>query len=249
MIEIINHKLYEIEEKYNVKVLYACETGSRAWGFPSPDSDYDVRFVFAFKDYLTINEPRDVIEFQVDETWDITGWDLKKSLRLFRGTNSAMLERLNSPIVYKEISGFRTKLLKETPQYFAPKAAMHHYLSMTHNIFTQDLQSESVRLKKYFYAIRTSLAALWIAHNQSVPPMTLGELRVNLPQNLAPIIDEMISLKMRSNEKTLVAKYVDVHDFIQKSIDFCTSVAPTLRVNRDSDDATLNQLFKEFIPQ
>ena len=79
--------------------------------------------------------------------------------------------------------------------------------------------------------------------------MTLGELRVNLPQNLAPIIDEMISLKMRSNEKTLVAKYVDVHDFIQKSINFCTSVAPTFRVNRDTDDATLNQLFKEFIPQ
>jgi hypothetical protein len=77
MIHTILQKLSEIESKYNVTVFYACETGSRAWGFPSPDSDYDVRFVFAFKDYLTIDDPRDVIEFQVDETWDITGWDLK----------------------------------------------------------------------------------------------------------------------------------------------------------------------------
>ncbi len=120
----ILQKLNEVEEKYDVKILYACETGSRAWGFPSPDSDYDVRFVFAFKDYMTIDEPRDVIEFQVDETWDITGWDLRKSLRLFRSTNSAMIERLNSPIIYKETGSFREQLKALMPQYYAPKAGI-----------------------------------------------------------------------------------------------------------------------------
>ena len=249
MLETILFKLNEIEEKYNVVVLYACETGSRAWGFPSPDSDYDVRFVFAFKDYLTVESPRDVIEFQVDETWDITGWDLKKSLQLFRGTNSAMLERLNSPIIYKEIDGFKGKLWDMTPQYFAPKAGMHHYLSMTNNIFTKDLQTDVVRLKKYFYALRTSLAALWIAQNQSVPPMTLGELRVNLPQKLASIMDEMIALKSVSNEKTEVQKNEELHDFIQKTMDYCAKVSPNLSVHLNYDNTVINQFFKEFIPK
>lgn len=99
----IKQKLLEIEEKENVKVLHAVESGSRAWGFASPDSDYDVRFIYVRRkeDYLRINEPRDVIEWQLDELLDINGWDLKKALIQFHRGNATLFEWTNSPIVYK----------------------------------------------------------------------------------------------------------------------------------------------------
>lgn len=75
--EVIQEKLREIELRENVKVLYAVESGSRAWGVASPDSDYDVRFIYVRnqKDYLRLDEVRDVIEWQLDEVLDINGWD------------------------------------------------------------------------------------------------------------------------------------------------------------------------------
>jgi uncharacterized protein len=244
--DIILQKLREIEVKYDVTVLYACETGSRAWGFPSPDSDYDVRFVYAFKDYMVINEPRDVIEYQVDETWDITGWELRKALRLFRNTNSAMIERLHSPIKYMEVNDFLSKIRTLTPQYYAPKAGMHHYLSMTRNLFEQDFQGETVRLKKLFYVVRTSLAALWIAKNQTAPPMTLGELRVNLPPHLDNVIDDLLVKKAISTEKFDVENNKEICDFVRNNIDFCQNIAPQLPENKQ-DVALLNHFFKTII--
>lgn len=101
--KVITEKLNEIEEKENVKILHAVESGSRAWGFASPDSDYDVRFIYVRKkeDYLTLCEKSDVIEWQLDETLDINGWDLKKALQLFHKSNATLFEWSNSPIVYR----------------------------------------------------------------------------------------------------------------------------------------------------
>jgi uncharacterized protein len=248
MTDIILQKLKDIESKYNVTIIYACETGSRAWGFPSPDSDYDVRFIYALKDYMTIAESRDVIEYQVDATWDITGWELRKALRLFRGTNSAMIERLCSPIIYSEIGDFHTQLINLAPQYYSPKAGMHHYLSMTRNIFDNDLQTETVRLKKYFYALRTSLAALWIAKNQTAPPMTLAELRVNMPHDLNPIVDDLLIQKSVSNEKSDVQKISILHDFIHQNIIHCQAITPQLK-DTQSDKTELDIFFKKILSQ
>lgn len=99
----IEEQLSEIEEKEHVTVLYAVESGSRAWGVESPDSDYDVRFIYVRqeKDYLSIREKRDVIEWQLDEVLDINGWDLKKTLLQFHKGNATLFEWANSPVVYK----------------------------------------------------------------------------------------------------------------------------------------------------
>ena len=104
MNKIIEQKLKEIEEKENVKIILAVESGSRAWGFASPDSDYDVRFIYVreTKEYLKLNEIRDVIEWQLDETLDISGWDIKKALKLLYKTNPTLFEWFSSPIVYKK---------------------------------------------------------------------------------------------------------------------------------------------------
>ncbi|MBS4161445.1 nucleotidyltransferase domain-containing protein, partial [Klebsiella pneumoniae] len=98
----INEELANIENMNHVKILFAVESGSRAWGFPSQDSDYDVRFIYVHqKDwYLSIDEKRDVIERPIHESLDISGWELTKALRLFRKSNPPLLEWLSSEMVY-----------------------------------------------------------------------------------------------------------------------------------------------------
>src|SRR5215471_9995733 len=117
MKDILN-MLQQIEREYSVKILYACETGSRAWGFPSPDSDYDIRFIYMHERdwYLSLNERKDTIEFMLNEELDITGWDLKKSLLLLKKSNAALIERFQSPVEYYATDGFKDafkSLIKE----------------------------------------------------------------------------------------------------------------------------------------
>jgi predicted nucleotidyltransferase len=108
--KLILEQLEQIEQEEQVTILYACESGSRAWGFPSQDSDYDVRFIYLHKPewYLSIYDKRDVIERPINNMLDINGWDLRKALNLFRKSNPPLLEWLQSPIQYKEIQCSRT---------------------------------------------------------------------------------------------------------------------------------------------
>ena len=129
--EIIN-KLKEIEKKERVKIIYAIESGSRAWGFESIDSDYDVRFIYVREkeDYLCLDEKSDVIELPIDKVFDISGWDIKKALKLLYKSNPSLLEWFASPIVYKEAK--EASYIREViPLYFSQKKLYHHYQKMT----------------------------------------------------------------------------------------------------------------------
>jgi len=132
MRERVLEELNRIERHHNVRILLAVESGSRAWGFASPDSDYDVRYIYAHdRDwYLSVFEHRDVIEEMLSDRLDINGWDLRKSLRLFSKCNLALNEWLGSPIIYSEAPGFRDRFVKMIPRYFNSIGAMHHYRSM-----------------------------------------------------------------------------------------------------------------------
>ena len=109
-IDLIHRQLDEIESVHNVSILYAVESGSRAWGFASPDSDFDVRFLYVrpVLDYLRIRPMRDVIELPLTGDLDTNGWDIVKALNLFRSSNPALLEWLRSPIIYRERGGLVT---------------------------------------------------------------------------------------------------------------------------------------------
>jgi predicted nucleotidyltransferase len=112
MKDIILQKLTELEQSENIKILYACESGSRAWGFASPDSDFDVRFIYArnVNHYLSIADMPDVVGLPVDEVLDIGGWDLKKALKLFLKSNGPLYEWLQSPIVYRQDNTFADEM-------------------------------------------------------------------------------------------------------------------------------------------
>jgi len=208
--------LAALEAQHGIRILYACESGSRAWGFPSPDSDYDVRFIYVhpLAWYLGLDEGPDTLNFPVDDELDLAGWELRKTLRLLRGSNAALFEWLQSPIVYHEAPGFRAQLAPLLPQVFNLKAGLHHYLGQLRRGVEEDLISEEVRLKRLFYALRSALAARWIRKRQSLPPMEFAPLRELLPAELQSAVDELLARKAFSDEKTLVARSAALAGFL-----------------------------------
>ncbi len=170
-------QLDELERAENIRLLYAAESGSRAWGFASPDSDYDVRFVYVRRvaDYLKLEKLRDVVEWRRDEVLDINGWDLAKALRLLRASNPTLFEWSRSPVVYRTTEEWRA-VQREMDRHFLTKTGLHHYLGTAMRNYRDFLLGETVRMKKYFYVLRPLLACLWILNRKKPPPMQFSVL-------------------------------------------------------------------------
>jgi predicted nucleotidyltransferase len=248
MITRIATALARLEAQHNVRILYACESGSRAWGFPSPDSDYDVRFIYVHRLdwYLGLDEGPDTLNFPVDDELDLAGWELRKTLRLLRGSNAALFEWLQSPIVYHEAPGFRAQLAPLLPQAFNLKAGLHHYLGQLRRGVEEDLISEEVRLKRLFYSLRSALAARWIRERHGLPPMEFALLRELVPIDLQEIIDDLLGQKAHSTEKTLVARPAALAEFLAAEYAAGQAARETLPVQRpvglgDALDTVLRQ--------
>jgi uncharacterized protein len=245
--EIILEKLKAIEHQFDVRILYACESGSRAWGFASPDSDYDVRFVYVHKAhyYLSIDDQRDVIELPINEVLDINGWELRKALRLFRKSNAPLYEWLQSPIVYSASLPFADEVKALMPMHFSSRAGMHHYLSMAKGVFESELSGERVKLKRYFYSLRPVLAAKWIADMKSVPPMEFKSLSVLMPDRIRALANDLLSIKVKVDESFMIDRKSEINAFIEECISYCEARIP-VEENRDHD-VELNKLFKKSI--
>lgn len=216
---LVPAKLREIEERYQVTVLYAAESGSRAWGFASPDSDFDVRFIYKRPQtaYLRLDPVRDVIELPVDDTWDVTGWDLDKTLKLLYKSNPSLYEWLASPICYCR-TGFEERLRPLMQRCFSEKAMLYHYLSMAHNNIRDYLRGETVRPKKYMYALRPLLACRWILDRHSAPPVPFSALvDAVLPAELKSAVDGLIALKINGPEALEIPHIAALDAYIEQS--------------------------------
>jgi predicted nucleotidyltransferase len=250
MLQTIHQKLLEMEQTENIKILYACESGSRAWGFASPDSDFDVRFIYVkpLDHYLQIIDQTDVAGLPVNEVLDIGGWDLRKALKLFLTSNSTMYEWLQSPIVYTEQAGFADELRKLMPKYFSLRAGAHHYLSMANNALTQDLQGDEVKLKRYFYALRPALACLWIIEKRSVPPMEFEKLRILIAdEKIQQAINDLMEQKKLSGEKTTIAPVLQLNHWLTDTLNYCRLKTGDLENHRHLPNE-LNAVFRKYIP-
>ncbi|MEM9834564.1 MAG: nucleotidyltransferase domain-containing protein [Bacteroidota bacterium] len=182
MKQAIVNKLQAIENDYQVTILLASEAGSRAWGFPSPDSDYDVRFVYRRQadDYLSLFSKSDVIELGVNDTLDIGGWDLDKALRLLGKSNVPLMEWVYSPLVYWADPDFLERMRQLAQIHFVPAAGYYHYQSMAKK-YVELCKAKDYKLKHLFYALRTALAANWIVEKQTMPPVGFDRLLEELP--------------------------------------------------------------------
>ncbi len=212
--EITDH-LVNLEKERNIKILMAIESGSRAWGFPSPDSDYDVRIVYVHtKDwYLSINERKDNIDYFHGELLDINGWDIRKTLSLLKKSNATPFEWAQSPIVYQEEPGFRNQLLVLAKQYFQPYHTINHYTGIAKNSYLKSASAGEINLKKLFYVIRPVFAINWILETKSLPPMDIFSL-------MEMVKDEAVKAKIHeliARKETVGESYVYTLDAVMKT--------------------------------
>jgi predicted nucleotidyltransferase len=188
-----------------VRILFAIESGSRAWGFPSPDSDYDCRFVYVrpIDDHLKLRSERDVIEFPIEDEIDTGGWDLRKALLLALKGNAVIVEWADSPHVYEEIAGFRARLSALLDQIVDPRLVSRHYLGLLKR-HLEIFGAEDIQLKKLFYALRPAFSLKFMEERgfETLPPMNLQHLldNINVPTELYDLVTVMVQEKSVTRE-------------------------------------------------
>ncbi|MBD0401699.1 nucleotidyltransferase domain-containing protein [Flammeovirga sp. EKP202] len=245
--------LDKLEEENNIKILLACETGSRAWGFASPDSDFDVRLIYVHKTdwYLGLSEKRDFIDaFYQEKEIDICGWDLKKSLQLLAKSNASIFERIGSPYVYKEAEGFRASFLKLSEENYSKIASIHHYLGLANNAMKELREHEAYKLKKLFYALRATLACLWVLEKDVYPPMKF-EVMLNdleLPVEVKNKIVELLRLKTEKEESYRHFGEEALLGFIEERILSVKGKAKSLPASNGNYES-LERFFKTTVKQ
>ena len=249
LLKRVNDELDRIEKEESVRVLYACESGSRAWGFKSADSDYDVRFIYLRPAdwYLTIQKKRDVIEKPIDGDLDISGWDLPKTLELFRKSNPPLLEWLQSPIIYREVGTAASRLRGLMPSYYAPISCMYHYLHMAQGNYRQYLQGDSVWVKKYFYVLRPVLACMWIEAGHGVVPTQFSILVERLVPSGAvrEAIDDLVKQKLAGQELDQGPRIPGISDFLDEQLSRLSAAHERLPSTRDPN--RLDDLFVSLL--
>ena len=248
--KILNY-LKEIEEERKINILLACETGSRAWGFPSPDSDFDVRMIYVHeKDwYLSLSEGRDSIERMFeDNELDITGWDLRKSLRLLKKSNSPLIERIQSPILYRNNEKFREGIRQLATASYSRIACMHHYLSMSAKIFEEIQAQDSYNLKKFFYALRTACVCEWIRTREDLPPIEFQNVLngIEITSSLKEQIDRLIEFKLQANESYFHSGEKELFSYIEACLMQAKAIASDLPAAKAPIDK-LNTFFRAWI--
>jgi uncharacterized protein len=248
--------LAQIEKEYDVKILYACESGSRAWGFPSKDSDHDIRFIFIHKMewYLSIDQRRDVLEvpkhdklsIPVDKLLDLNGWELTKALRLFRKSNPPLLEWLHSNIVYYQASDAINKMKEMESQIFSPISGIHHYLKMAKGNYRDYLNPEQVKIKRYFNIFRPLLAAKWIEKHGAFPPIKFNQLLEEIVPTgeIRNILEDFIKLKMAGEVIALNPRTEIINSFLETEIQHLEQYVQVVSVDKTDTTELLNQLFR-----
>jgi uncharacterized protein len=207
IVATIDASLRSVTEDHAATVLLAVESGSRAWGFPSPDSDYDCRFIYVRRadDYLALFPPRDVIELPPDAVLDVNGWDLAKALRLMLKGNAVVIEWLTSPFMYAGDARFLEEMIDLARNAAQPAAVARHYLHLgERQRRTYFADTHAIPLKKMVYALRPAVALRWLRLHSgaAVAPMHFPTLvaESELPSEVVAIINDLLARKAVTRE-------------------------------------------------
>ena len=243
----VNALLDDVERKHHARVLFAVESGSRAWGFASPDSDYDVRFVYVHQRewYLSVEDRRGVVEVN-DGDLDVSGWELRKALRLLRKSNPSLLEWLNSPVVYREDKRFTSGLRELAGQCLDTSRCFQHYFHLARGQWQKYLQGDTVRLKKYLYVLRPVLACRWLEQDRGAVPVPFAELlAATLPEkSVRNAVDALLVKKQSAGEAFAAAPDPVLHRFLETELQRLQPVAAGLIASADTDLEALDQFFQ-----
>ncbi len=247
----IKKELKRLEAELEIKILYAVESGSRAWGFPSINSDWDVRFIYIHRQdwYLSIDDKKDSYVKILPNDIDLSGWELRKTLKLFRKSNPPFMEWLDSPIVYKESYSTISKLREASKDYFNPKSCMYHYFSMADGNFREYLKGDQVRIKKYFYVLRPVLACMWIERTNQMAPMEF-DLMVESEIQDRKVKDEVLKLlaRKKSGEELDWEPKIELIDrFLEEKVIYYKAFLKEFDYKKYPETDRLNQIFRETL--
>ncbi len=247
--DLVQSKLKEIENKEQVKILYAVESGSRAWGFASSDSDYDVRFIYIRPkiEYLKLEDKKDFIDWELNEILDINGWDLSKALKHFHKSNASLFEWANSPLIYYSTPEW-TEVIQTVNPYFSVKASIYHYYGTAKSNYQAYFSENRIKYKKYFYVLRPLLCCKWIKEKSCPPPVlfeTLLEEETN--EELKTLIRELIERKKQMSEKEDGERIDKLDEYIKDNLSYYKEWLEEQKDDRNPDWKPLNALFLKML--
>jgi predicted nucleotidyltransferase len=241
-------RLRNAEVEHGIQILFAIESGSRAWGFASPNSDYDVRFIYMhapqWYQAVDLEERRDVIEYPIVDDIDLNGWDVRKALRLFWKSNPAFVEWVQSPITYIDQGTFRHQATLALPRIYTPEKGIYHYRSMAKTNYRGYLREPVVRLKKYFYVLRPLLAARWVENTGAAAPIEFHKLLAQLEDQPVVLnaIHTLLEQKQNTPELGMAPAVPILNEFIEASL--AQEIAQVPKKSRSPEVTTLlNSLF------
>lgn len=243
-------KLIETEKVHNVKIVFAIESGSRGWGFESPDSDYDCRFVYVREkdSYITVQQKKDFIEYDVDKIFDINGWDLEKFLKHIIKSNATLLEWLKSNVIYMKNEQCTDILLNLGEDFFNPISVSYHYLSMAKKKF-DIINSDECAIKTYFYVLRPLANLRYIYILNKIPLMeyfdTLKE--INIQDEVVAEIKALYDLKVKVDERYKVDKNEVLINYFKKEIEFFEKEINNLKHVKNGDLSKCDEAFINII--
>ena len=240
--ELLNH----IEREHGVEIFYACESGSRAWGFASPNSDYDIRFIYRrpHDKYLSIFESASTIEIPIHDDLDPGGWDMHKALNLLGKSNGALIEWLHSPIVYRDVNGFAESWRSLAKSVFQPEKNLHHYLGHAHQTYGKQSALDRPTGKSYLYILRTLLAAKWVQVHESPAPVPFEELRVLANDEINAAIDTLIQWKTSAQETDTLDRIPVIDTFVDEALASKNTWKPSATPSTDFIKNALDQEFR-----
>lgn len=248
--ELIRRKLKEIEEREKIRVLHAVESGSRAWGFASPDSDYDVRFVYVRERdfYLQLRETKDFLDWELNEVLDINGWDIRKTLQHFHKSNATLFEWSNSPIVYYTTPEWKQLYEGTAHSYFSCKSALYHYYGTANKNFREYLQEDMVRYKKYFYVLRPILACKWIEERTCPPPVLFDTLcEAVLEEDMRPLVEELLAKKVQMSEAEKAPRIAAINQYIEEKLQYYKALTNGMADDRKPEWEPLEREFRNIL--
>lgn len=245
--EQISHIVRKIATDKNITLLYACETGSRAWGFPSPDSDYDVRCIYRHDRewYLSLSQRKDSIE-QMEGDLDITGWDLRKCLLLLKKSNAPLIERFQSPVTYYADEQFKRSFKELIQLYYSPMAVFYHHYSLAQKFWHELKDEKKIKLKSYFYLLRSLLSCYWTVSDSTVLPMDIVGLMKKIDPARRDEIRSLIQLKATVGEKYLHPADKSLNAWITELFSLLEQSKKNLTVCRE-DNKALNNFFLKMV--